>query len=1096
MARIPDDELERLKREVSIERLLEARGVALKRVGKDLKGRCPFHGPDEDPSLSVDPDRNVFHCFGCGAKGSVVDLVMLLEGVSFRHAVEILLADYPSPSGRPADQPPPKRSLVPKLPLVVSPHASDGELLTAVALYYHETAKRFPDPGEYLASRGIDPEAVVDRFKLGYSNRTLGYHVPRKCAANGASLRARLEELGVMKETGHEAMMGSLTIPLFDGDGQVVQIYGRKIGRGLRPGVPKHLYLSRPLRGVFNLEGLAGSEEAILCEALLDALTFYSAGFPNVTSAFGANGFTDEHLAAFKAYGITRVLVAYDRDEGGDKAASELAKRLADAGITSFRVLFPHGLDANDYALKVTPAAQALAVLLRGAQHMAGPLVSRPIPSKPGAPPRAAGEGSPPPASDPPPTGDAGPPPSTTAGQEQLSPLAAGAGGGPPTAHLPPPPAPASHPQPATHAAPPAASPIPPPPRADIPAEVTDQQVVLRLGDRYWRVRGLGKNLSLEQLRVNLFVGLDHQADRFHQDTVDLYSAKQRGAFVRQAAAELGLKEEAVKKDVGTLLLKLEHLLELQVRNALEAKAQPVVITDADKEAALELLRDPQLLERVVEDFERCGVVGERTNKLVGYLAAVSRKLDRPLAVMVQSSSAAGKSALMNAVLSFVPEEERVAYSAMTGQSLFYMGEADLKHKVLAIAEEEGAERASYALKQLQSEGELTIASTGKDPSTGRHVTHEYRVQGPTAILTTTTAIDLDEELLNRCLVLTVNEDREQTRAIHRWQREAETLEGYHAELDRQELLKLHRNAQRLLRPLRVVNPHARRLTFLDAKTRTRRDHLKYLALIRAIALLHQHQRPVLSGEHRGQPMPYVEVTLADIEVANCLAAEVLGRTLDELPPQTRRFLLLLEEMVTEACQRLQVGRTEHRFSRADARHFTAWSLTQVRLHLDRLVEMEYILVHRGTRGHSFVYELLYAGEGQDGDRFLLGLLDVDKLRQGPAYGANVADFSQRVAASEGQVAGSKRGQDGLKTGGWRGASDPGKSNDEGHPDGSTSETVENALYRGPENPASYVADCRRSTQSTDEEQQATEEEEQDQQLLPLAAGSEGGRRS
>ena len=72
----------------------------------------------------------------------------------------------------------------------------------------------------------------------------------------------------------------------------------------------------------------------------------------------------------------------------------------------------------------------------------------------------------------------------------------------------------------------------------------------------------------------------------------------------------------------------------------------------------------------------------------------------------------------MDAVLAFVPEEQRVQYSAMTGQSLFYMGETDLKHKVLAIVEEEGAAAASYALKLLQSEGELTIASTGKDPVT------------------------------------------------------------------------------------------------------------------------------------------------------------------------------------------------------------------------------------------------------------------------------------------------------------------------------------------------------------------------------------------
>ncbi|WP_240980022.1 hypothetical protein [Ramlibacter agri] len=185
-------------------------------------------------------------------------------------------------------------------------------------------------------------------------------------------------------------------------------------------------------------------------------------------------------------------------------------------------------------------------------------------------------------------------------------------------------------------------------------------------------------------------------------------------------------------------------------------------------EADLKRLKEEVSVQRLVE----------ATNKLVGYLAAVSRKLDRPLAVVIQSSSAAGKSSLMDAVLAFVPEEERVQYSAMTGQSLFYMGQTNLKHKILAIAEEEGAHRAAYALKLLQSEGELTIASTGTDPSTGNLVTQEYRVEGPMSLFMTTTAIDIDEELMNRCLVLSVNEDREQTRAIHRLQRERRTLAG------------------------------------------------------------------------------------------------------------------------------------------------------------------------------------------------------------------------------------------------------------------------------------------------------------------------------
>ncbi|EIN2486095.1 DNA primase, partial [Escherichia coli] len=168
---------------------------------------------------------------------------------------------------------------------------------------------------------------------------------------------------------------------------------------------------------------------------------------------------------------------------------------------------------------------------------------------------------------------------------------------------------------------------------------------------------------------------------------------------------------------------------------------------DTDREAALELLHSPDLASRIAADMAACGVVGESTNLTAAYLAAVSRKLDRPLAVLIQSSSAAGKSSLMDAELNLIPPEERLQYSAMTGQSLFYLGETNLQHKILAIAEEEGVRQAAYALKLLQSDGELTIASTGKDDASGNLVTKQYTVKGPVMLMLTTTAIDVDEEL-------------------------------------------------------------------------------------------------------------------------------------------------------------------------------------------------------------------------------------------------------------------------------------------------------------------------------------------------------------
>ena len=334
------------------------------------------------------------------------------------------------------------------------------------------------------------------------------------------------------------------------------------------------------------------------------------------------------------------------------------------------------------------------------------------------------------------------------------------------------------------------------------------------------------------------------QGERFHLDQVDLCRDGERRRFIERAAEETGLTNDLLKRDVGRLLLAVEQA-QAELAKPTENAAAVVTLTPEEREAALKWLREPNLIGRLREAFHQAGIIGEESNTLVAYLAGVSRKLERPLAIIIQSASAAGKTTLMDAVLSFFPEEERVKYSAMTGQSLYYLGETSLKHKILAVVEEAGAERASYALKLLQSEGELTIASTGKDPQTGKMVTQEYHVEGPVMIFLTTTAIDLDEELQNRCLTLAVDESAEQTGRIHRVQRERRTLAGLVAHEERKDLLKQLRNAQRLLQPLHVVNPFAPALTFATARTRNRRDHEKYLTLIDAIALLHQHQREI-----------------------------------------------------------------------------------------------------------------------------------------------------------------------------------------------------------------------------------------------------------
>lgn len=928
MARIPDELIERIKAEVPLADLAREYGIELKPKGKDHFASCPWH-EDSDPSFSVTPVKNLWNCLGGCGGGDNIQLVMRCEKISFRRAAEKLAA---------------RLGIAPEAAKITTrvgtaheilhtpdDSLTDAQLMGIVSDFYHQTFLNQPQAMAYLQKRKCFHPEAVKRFRIGYANRTLGYRVPTTTAA-GRELKERLQKLGILrKETGHEHLNGSVVFPICDRHAVPVQLYGRKITDGLRKGTPLHLYLEQPKRGLWNPESVMPGGELILCEAVLDALTFWCAGFRNVTCMFGANGMNEDLWALIHDKRPRWIVMAQDNDKAGNDAVEKLAPRLAELGIGVKRVALPPDVDANAYACQSADASRALASLLEESAVIVAHATS------------AAAEQT-----------------------EQLKEKAVE-------------PAPILDPQPITETEQPLslaasdAAPTPPSPGANVTglhAEQRGEDLFFKIGDREYRVRGLAKNTSFDALKINLRVRIDDE--RFHQDNVDMARAKEREHFARVAALEASLKEDVIKRDLSRLLLKLEELQEESIRRALQPR-QPEIpgMTEEERNEALALLRDPKLLDRILADFDACGVVGEDTNKLVGYLAALSRKFDKPLGVIIQSTSAAGKTTLMEAVLSFIPEEERVKYSAMTGQALFYLGEADIKNKILAIAEEEGAERATYALKLLQSEGELTIASTGKDATTGRLVTETYHVEGPAMIFFTTTSIEIDEELANRCLTLTVDESREQTRRIHELQREEETIEGHLRKVRAAALRQAHRNAQRLLQALPVHNPFARRLTFPDENTRLRRDQKKYLTLIRTIALLHQHQRP----RRKVEGVEHVEVTLEDITTANRLAGEVLGRSLDEMPPQTRRFLDLLHDMASAACAAKEIEQRHYRFSQRDARAFTGWSAFQVKKHLGKLVDLEYALIHRGGRGQSFVYELLYSGEGGEGGKFVMGLI-------------------------------------------------------------------------------------------------------------------------
>ena len=944
MPRIPEEELERVKRETDLVALIQSRGSVLKQKGTNWTGLCPFHDDKQTPNLIVTPSKGLFRCMAgnCGKTGNAIQFVQWFDGVSFRHAFEVLSsggkAAFTQTNGHT------KQSTVPKLPCPVDEEGEDAKLLEQVADYYHSRLE-VPDGKavlSYLESRGLGNESMVKKFKIGLADRTLGLRLPHKNRLQGKAMRERLEGLGVFrKSSGHEHLNGCLTIPIYTLDNQgaasCCQLYGRRLGKA--PKENRHLYLARPLAGIFNPEALK-SREIILTESLLDALTFYAHGMEAVTCTYGTENFSEELFEAIKAHKIEIVKLAFDADEAGERATAKAASKLQAFGIECHQIKLPWGSDANAFAQD--QGGEALKQAVRNAVWLE--------PSK------------------------------VTNGCNVTLPRASSLV--------------------ANKAAREAELPVEVAKEENILATITKPgQALERCGDYYqaafgsesgrlnrlYRIGGLEKNNGLEVLRVTLRLThsfSDHQgeASRFHVDSLDLYRDGERRKFIDRASEETLLEKDLLKRDLGKLLLMLEQAQEERL-NTPQLDEEEVVLSPEEEAEAMKLLQSPNLLERIAEAYNEAGIIGEETNKIAAYLACASRKLTKPLAIIIQSTSAAGKSTLMEAVLSFFPAEEQVKYSAMTGQSLYYLGENNLKHKILAIVEEEGAEKASYALKLLQSEGELTIASTGKDPHSGRMETQEYHVEGPVAIMLTTTSIDIDEELMNRCLVLTVDESKAQTERIHQLQREARTIEGILAAEKRKDILRVMQNAQRLLKPWKIANAYARHLTFTSGRTRTRRDHEKYLTLIDTIALLHQHQREPITHTINGREVQMLPVTIDDIETANKLAPEVLGRSLDELPPQSRRLLESIKKLVREKMKAEAIEQRLTLFSRRELREFTGWSQMQIRRHLDRLLELEYISTRGGRNGITMKYEFL--GELiDDGAGYQVGLLNLETLKQ------------------------------------------------------------------------------------------------------------------
>ena len=723
--------IDRLKAANPLEVILADRGIELRKKGRVLVARCPFH-EEKTASFTVTPTKGLYHCFGCGARGDVFGFITKRDKVGFPRAMEILarragldlkelMNEQPKPhtNGVPQGQAGALNGHgheVPQIETAAVDSSTTRRLLASVVEHYHRTFCERADAQEYLKSRGLVDVELLKAWKVGYADGSLLKTIPKS-----GEVRDGLVAMGVVTAEGRELMGGCVVFPIPDPlSAASVNLYGRGVKSD------RHCYLPGPLRGVFNFQAARAGEEVILTESVIDACSFHQAGVRNSIPLYGINGFTGDHLDLLKREGVRRAVLALDNDEAGRRATDSIKEKLTAAGIEARAVEWPEGVkDANE--VLVSWSAELLREI----------------------------------ASD----------------HRQVEALEGGQGEG--VAGVPRGQAGALDSFPLIDSVPAVSLAMP------IPSSKDGSILLSRHGlDFSARVQ----STLLGRLRVTVKVS---RGDAFHVDSIDLYASRARSEFAKKVEKVLSAEAAQVESALLSLIVECERVGEA---DGDVLAAQPEPMSEGERREALAFLKQSDLLDAIARDIDSLGYVGEGLTTRLIYLIAISRKSDDPLSVIVISQSGAGKSGLTEVIERLTAPEDMVLFTRLTPQSLYYIEPGFLDHKLIVIEERHGSMEADYSIRVLQSRKKLVVAAPIKDPTTGNMRTKIFTVEARAAFMEATTAGSVNHENATRCFELSMDESPEQTQRIHDRQRIMRTEAGFALRKETEAICRKHWN--------------------------------------------------------------------------------------------------------------------------------------------------------------------------------------------------------------------------------------------------------------------------------------------------------------
>jgi len=467
----------------------------------------------------------------------------------------------------------------------------------------------------------------------------------------------------------------------------------------------------------------------------------------------------------------------------------------------------------------------------------------------------------------------------------------------------------------------------------------------------------------LDSLRVTLKLVCNDSRQALRHN-LDLYNDIQVNKLIRRAAGKLELGMAAIMDVLENLTDELEtyRLSEIKA-NQQEEVVKEKELTKQETTAAIKFLKQENLIEKTSEMIAQSGVVGEERNALLMYLIFTSRKRSTPLHIISLGASGTGKSHLQEKVAELIPEEDKIEITDLSENAFYYFERNQLQHKLILIEDLDGADTAFYPLRELQSKKRISKTIV-KKLANGKTQTVQLVVEGPVSVAGCTTKEAIYEDNANRSFLIYIDDSKEQDEQIMNYQRQVSAGQIDTEQEDKvKELLK---NTQRVLRPIKVINPYAPYLQIPIEVFKPRRTNNHYLQFVEAITFYHQRQREEKVNKQTGEI--YIETTLEDIKIANDLMKEVLLRKSDLLTGACRKYF--------EKIKLYLIASEEKKFTNLSIGSAFRIPISTVKRYHGQLMSIGYLRASKEKGSKTNYYQVVSYKEYQQMQESVTGALD------------------------------------------------------------------------------------------------------------------------